>query len=222
MTIVAKPLPVSLGFDTSENMNAQQYAFLASKGYQWGCRYVPLSGQSPTSYGVIQKSELEVALAAKFGMMFVQFARNSGWSVSVGLADGKAAAQYLLSLGVPNNVCLWADLGVTPTAQVAIDYMNAWYEGTIEGGMLASAAGVYMEPGVPLNASDRYNKLHLHRYWATAANDPNKIPSNRGCQLLQAWGSKQGQYFPEPGLVIDGDFAQMDYFGDVPIAAFGA
>jgi hypothetical protein len=219
--MIARPIAGRLlGFDTEEPLNASQYAFLAGQGYGFGCRYVPLAGQSPTSYGVIQKTELDVALAAKFGMMFVQFARSSGWSAAQGLADGKAAAAYLLSLGVPNTVCLWLDLDVTPNGAVAIDYTNGWYEGTIEEGWSAKAGGIYCEPGVPLNAEQRYANLNLHRYWATAANDPNRFPAHRGCQLVQAWESSRGEFFPEPGLVIDAGLAQLDWFGDAPVAVF--
>jgi hypothetical protein len=80
----------------------------------------------------------------------------------------------------------------------------------------------YMEPGYPLNASDRYSKLHVHRYWATAAADPNKMVSNRGCQVLQLWGSSRGEFLPEPGLVIDADAIQQDYFGNFPVALIAA
>jgi hypothetical protein len=220
-TLSANKIPIpSLGFDTSEKLTADYYQFLAGKGYAWGCRYVPLSGQSPNA--CITPDELNDALARKLGMMFVQFARTGGWSTSVGYADGQTAAQYLLqTLKVPNTVSLWCDLGVTPNAQTAIDYLNAWYDGVVHAGMAASAPGVYMEPGVPLTAQDRYQKINLHRYWATAANDPNKMVAHRGCQLIQAWASNNGEFFPLPNLVIDGDFAQLDYFGDAPIAVYG-
>jgi Domain of unknown function (DUF1906) len=243
MSYVAKPLGVSLGFDTSEDLTLAHYQFLAGKGFQWGCRYVPLSSGVPTipkmfmgkslshvkrtglgtvgsPLGIIQKNELDAALSCKLGMMFVQYARSSGWSQTVGLADGEMAAQHVLALGVPNTVSLWADMDVAPNEQIVIDYLNAWYEGTVKGGMDSRAAGNYMEPGVPMNPDDRYKKINMHRYWACQSNDPNRFVSHRGNQIIQAFGGPQGEYSPEPGLLIDGDFAQFDFFSETPIAVF--
>ena len=216
MTVVARQLSQpGLWFDTSETLSLSQYQYCKQNlGMQGAIRYVPLYGAS----NGITKTELDAAFAAGLSMMFVQFARSSGWSAATGAEDGQAGALWMLNLGIPAGVCLWLDLDVTPTAQIVIDYVNAWYAAAAK--YLGSASpGVYMEPGVPLNASDRYSKLNLHRYWATAANDPNRFPSNRGCQIIQAWGSTKGEYFPEPGLVIDGDLVQSDYFGSFPVVA---
>jgi len=220
--MIAKTLGASLGFDTSENMTLAQYTYLKGLGFKWGCRYVPLAGQSVTSPGVISASELAAALSTGMGLMFVQFAQEKSWTSQQGLLDGQAAAAYVLGLGVPNTVCLWCDLGINSSAQVAADYLNAWYQGTINAGMNPTAAGVYMEPGVPLSSEQRYNMVNVHRYWATAANDPNRFPSNRGCQLIQLWESSKGEYSPELGLEIDADVAQEDWFESAPIAVFGA
>ncbi len=219
--IKSLPLGVALGCDTSENLNASQYAFLKSKGYTWIARYVPLSGQSPTSYGVIQPSEFTAALQSGMAVMLVQFPRTSGWSATTGLADGKEAAAYALSLGYPTTACIWADMSVAPTGAITVAYMNAWYEGLVQGGMSASAGGVYFEPGVPLTAQQRYSEINVPRYWATGANDPERFPAHRGCQLIQLWGSSNGELFPEPGLVIDADVSQLDYFGNPAVAAVG-
>jgi len=225
-SMVTKKIPIpALGWDTSENLSASHYAFLASKGYTFGVRYVPLSGQSPTASGVIQPAELANALASKIGVMFVQFSRSSNINATTGRADGMAAGTYVLStLKAPADVCLWADMFPT-TKSATIDYLNAWYEGTIAAGMSSSSAGVYFEPGCPLTASERYSLINLHRYWATAANDPARMVASRGCELIQAWASPQGQFFPEPGLVIDGDFAQLDYLNSPtsqPVGVYGA
>jgi Domain of unknown function (DUF1906) len=217
-----KTIGPSLGFDTSENLTLAQYQFLKSQGFSWGCRYVPLAGQSPTSPGVISAYELAAAFSVGMGMMFVQFAQETTWTAQQGLLDGQAAGAYVLSLGVPNTVCLWCDLGVTSSAQVAADYTNAWYQGTVNAGMNATAAGVYMEPGVPLTSEQRYQMINVHRYWATAANDPNRFPSSRGCQLIQLWNSSKGEYSPELGIEIDADVSQEDYFESAPVAVFGS
>jgi hypothetical protein len=220
--MIAKSLVISLGFDTSENLSASQYNFLRSKGFAWGVRYVPLSGQSTTAPGIIQPAELANALAAKLGIMFVQFARGSGWTSNTGLADGKTAATYVRSLGVPSNVCLWADMGVTSTAQVSADYLNAWYEGAVSGGMDGGACGVYFEPGNPMTADQRDKMISQSRYWATGADDPARFPPPRGCQLIQLWASAKGEYEPESGLVIDADVAQADWLENWPVAVFGS
>ena len=133
--------------------------------------------------------------------MLVQFARGSGWTAATGQADGKAAAAYALSLGIPKTVCLWADMGVTSTAQVSADYLNGWSQGAVAAGWSAGACGVYFEPGNPMTPAQRYSMIAQARYWATAADDPNRFPQPRGCQLVQLWASNQGEYEPAPGMV---------------------
>jgi len=220
--MIAKTLAPSLGFDTSENLSLAQYQFLRSQaqGFAWACRYVPLSGQSTTSPGVISASELADALSTGLGMMFVQFSRTSGWSSSTGLADGQSAAAYVLSLGVPNTTCLWLDMSPTKTVSITTNYANAWCEAAVQAGMAKSALGVYFEPGCLLTAEQRYQLISMQRYWATAANDPNKYVASRGCQLMQLWGSDKGEYSPEPGIEIDADVSQQDYFESAPVAVF--
>lgn len=220
--MIAKTISPALGFDTSENMTLAQYQFLKSQGFSFGCRYVPLAGQSHTSPGVISASELAAALSTGMGLMFVQFSQTKTTTAQQGTLDGQAAAAYVLGLGVPNTVCIWCDLGVMSSAQAAADYVNAWYQGTVNAGMNPAAPGVYMEPGVPMSSEQRYSMINLHRYWATAANDPNRIPSNRGVQILQLWESSKGQYYPETGLVIDADVSQEDWFQSAPVAVFGS
>jgi hypothetical protein len=118
-------------------------------------------------------------------------------------------------------VCWWQDLDVGAAA-ACIAYSNASFAASVASGWSAAAVGMYAEPGYPLSAADRYSKLNLHRYWATAANDPQKMVANRGCQIIQAWGSSRGEFFPEPGLVIDADLVQFDYFTQAPVALVAA
>jgi hypothetical protein len=222
MTIIAKSLLGKIaGFDTMESLDPTQYVKLAALGFQWGCRYVPLSGQSPKAPGVVAPLELGNALAIGLGMMFVQFGRTGGISQASGFADGTAAADYVLNtLDVPNTVCLWADIAATDKQQ-ALDYCNAWFAGATKAGMDPKALGGYFEPGVPLTAEERYSLIHWHRYWATAANDPNRFVAHRGCQIYQLFMDRvRGEYSPIPGVGIDADSALMDFFGDAPIGAF--
>lgn len=225
--MIARPLPFTKGFDTSEDLTQRHYAALAGLSYECGVRYVPRAGMSPTTPGVIQKAELDVALATPLtggrtmGMMFVQFGRTSGWSITTGLADGEAAAQHVLSvLGAPNIVSVWGDFDIIPTATLAEDFVNSWYEGTIKGGLAPSAAGGYFEPGFVLNAQDRYKKLNFHRYWACQSDDPERMVAHRGCQIIQAFVAPRGEFSPIAGLLIDGDMMQSDYFGDAAVAVF--
>jgi len=218
--MIAKTVGPGLWADTSETLTLAHYQFLAKAGYRGVFRYVPLAGGG----GGIKLAELQLALSvtcpdgSPFGIQFVQFARSNGINAANGAADGQAAADYVLkTLGVPNNVCVWQDLAPGPK-QACIDYSNANYAAMQAHGIASSAPGMYAEPGYPLTADERYALLHLHRYWATAANDPQKFPAHRGCQVIQLWESSQGQFFPEPGLVIDADAIQRDYFGDFPVA----
>lgn len=220
--MIAQPLPPSLGFDTSGVLTAAQYRALRGIGFAWCCRYVPLANQSPTAPGVLQPAELQAALTAGLGVMLVQFSRDRDWSAATGAADGKAAARYLLGLGIPPTVCLWADQGVAPSADVTLAYLNAWVDAALQAGMGTASLGVYFEPGCPLSAEARYQKVALSRYWATAAQDPNRFPTRRGCQLVQLWGSDRGEYQPIPGVMIDADVAQHDWLGDAPVAVFSS
>lgn len=205
--------------DTSETLTLAFYQWLAAHGYKGCFRYIPLAGGG----GGISDAEIAAALSVRcpdgspFSLQFVQFARSNGINATSGAADGAEATAYLKARGIPSTVCWWQDLDVAPAAE-AIAYSNASYAASVAAGWAAAAPGMYAEPGYPLSASDRYSKLHLHRYWATAANDPQRFVSNRGCQVIQLWGSSKGEFFPEPGLVIDADAVCQDYFGSCPVA----
>jgi len=221
--MIAKQVGPGLWADTSETLTLAHYEFLAKAGYRGCFRYVPLAG----SKNGISKDELAAALSVRcpdgspFGIQFVQFARSNSINATTGQEDGAAAAEYLATLGVPSVVCLWQDLAAANKAD-CIAYSNASYDAMVKRYMAASAPGMYAEPGYPLTAEERYSLLHLHRYWATAAADPNRMVAHRGCQVLQLWESNQGQFFPIPGLVIDADAIQQDYFGSFPVAVYGA
>ncbi len=220
MTFLAKTVGPGIWADTSEVLNLSQYQFLALAGYRGCFRYIPTAdGGGPT----IQLAELQAALSVKcpdgspFGIQFVQYSRSSGLSASTGQADGAAAAAYVKSLGVPNTVCVWQDLDVGQQAD-CIAYSNASYAAMVATYLASSAPGCYCEPGYPLTAEQRYSLLNLHRYWATAANDPNRFVTNRSVQVIQLWESGKGEFSPIPGLVIDADAIQSDYFGSFPVA----
>lgn len=220
MTFLAKTVGAGLWADTSETLTLAHYQFLARAGYRGCFRYVPnASGGGPG----IQPDELEAALSvlcpdgSPFAIQFVQFARSAGVCATSGQEDGQCAAEYVKKLGSPPTVCTWQDLAVAPKAD-AIAYSNASYAAMVETFLAASAPGCYCEPGYPLTALERYSLLHLHRYWATAASDPNRFVANRGNQVLQLWESNRGEFSPIPGLLIDADAIQMDWFQDLPVA----
>lgn len=227
MSGVARAVGPGLWADTSEPLILSQYQALALRGFRGAIRYVPLASQSPTAPGVIQLGELQAALSVKcpdgtgFGMMFVQFSRSSGLGATSGQEDGAAAAEYVQKLGVPPTVNVYQDLDVGAKAD-CIAYSNAHYEASIAKYLAAAAPGAYCEPGYPLTASERYQLLYLHRYWATAAADPNRIVTPRGCQILQLWESSRGEYSPVPGVEIDADAIQLDWFGDGPVGMYAA
>lgn len=220
MTFAAKTIGAGLWADTSETLTLAHYQFLAKAGYRGCFRYIPLDGGGGPP---ISLAELQLALSVRcpdgspFAIQFVQFARSSNINATTGAADGRAAAEYMKKLGIPSTVCVWQDLAPAPTKQACIDYSNASFAAMTADGIAASAPGMYAEPGYPLTASERYTKLNLHRYWSTAASDPQKFPTPRGVQVIQLWESNQGQFFPEPGLVIDADAIQQDYFGSFPV-----
>lgn len=221
--MIARPLRFAKGFDTSQVLTRANYATLRALGFEFGVRYAPLSGMAPDAPGVIGPAELADALAEGHGMMLVQFARTEGWSETTGAADGEALAEHVLArLGMPAIVSCWGDFASPGSSQLAIDYANAWYLGATRGGLSPMAPGGYFEPGYPLSAEDRYAKLHMHGYWATGADDPAKLVARRGCKLFQGWVAPRGEYAPAPGILIDGDTAQSDFFGGVCTAVFAA
>jgi hypothetical protein len=119
---------------------------------------------------------------------------------------------------------VWQDLNVGPAA-ACVAYSNASYAAMVASFLAASAPGCYCEPGYPLTAQQRYTELNLHRYWATAANDPERFVANRGVQVIQLWESDKGEFSPIPGLVIDADAIQSDYFNTAtsfPVALVAA
>ena len=210
--------------DTSEALTVAQYQYLALKLGMKGCfRYVPLYGGG----GGITATELAGALSVKcpdgspFSIGFVQFARSNNIGAATGAQDGAAMASYLKSLTIPSSVSCFQDLDVNASVANCTAYTNDSFSAATAGGMEATAPGMYAEPGYPLSASQRY-ALYVHRYWATAANDPNKWVASRGCQVIQLWGSARGEYFPEAGLVIDGDVVQYDYFNSAPVVVTAA
>lgn len=213
-----------LWFDTSETLTLAQYQLLAGQGFRGGFRYLPLAGQA----GGIQLAELEEALSVKcpdgspFSLMFVQFSRSSNINGPQGTLDGQAAAAALQKLGIPPEVFAAQDLSPGPGVSACVAYSNASYAAMIAAGIAETAPGAYMEPGYPLTASQRYQLLSVQRYWAPAANDPQKMVSSRGCQVIQLWGSSRGEYSPAPGIEIDADAVQSDYFGGFPVAVIAA
>jgi hypothetical protein len=224
VSFVSQKVGPGIWADTSETLTLAHYQFLAKAGYRGCFRYIPRSSQGDPNQGPpISLQELQLALSVKcpdgspFAIQFVQYARSNGINAANGALDGKAAAEYMKHLGVPHDVCVWQDLAPAGK-QPCIDYSNASYAAMIDDGIAPSAPGMYAEPGYPLTSEERYALLHLHRYWTTAANDPQKFPAHRGAQVIQLWESAQGQFFPEPGLVIDADAIQRDYFGDFPVA----
>lgn len=225
MSLVAKTVGPGLWCDTSETLTLAHYQFLAKAGYRGCFRYIPRSPDGDPSQGPpIHLEELQLALSVRcpdgspFAIQFVQYARSNNVNAAHGTLDGQVGADYVLkTLGVPPTVCVWQDLAYAPK-QACIDYSNANYAAMQAHGIAASAPGMYAEPGYPLTADERYSLLNLHRYWSTAANDPNKLVAHRGVEVIQLWESSQGQFFPIPGLVIDADAVQMDYFGNFPVA----
>jgi len=209
--------------DTSETLTLSDYQFLAQLGYSGCFRYVPLAG----GVGGISAAELAAALSVrtpsgqKFALAFVQFARTSGIDATSGQADGAAAVTYLGRLGVPNTVWWSQDLFPTSATNATL-YSNASYHAAVAAGWLATSIAMYAEPGYPLTSDQRYSALDLHAYWATAANDPARFPSHRGCQVVQSWGSSRGEWLPRPGLVIDSDLVQLDWFNAAPIVLVAA
>lgn len=224
MLFAAKTVGPGIWADTSEALNLSQYQYLALAGFRGCFRYVPRADQSP-AVG-IQLAELQAALSVKcpdgspFSIQFVQFARSNGISAQSGQEDGAAAAEYVKALGSLPTVCVWQDLDYAPAA-TAIAYSNASYA-AMQSFLAAQAPGCYCEPGYSLTAAQRYSELDLHRYWATAANDPNRFPQPRGVQVIQLWESSKGEYSPIPGLEIDGDAIQGDYYTTFPVGLVAA
>ncbi len=200
-----------LGADTSETLDAAKAATLVGKGMKFVVRYVAQSYMPPAQG--ISAAELAELTGAGLAVMLVQFGRSSGWSATTGSADGTAAAKNALAIGYPKSACLWLDLeGAIPSSAVAIAYVNAWYEAAAAAGMNAAALGVYVGPGVPLTPAELYEKLYVARYWKAGAIVPDV--QSRGYQMMQLY---PGNQTIAPGILIDYDVLQDDFFNSAPV-----
>ena len=202
--------------DTSESLTASDYAFLAGLGVRGQFMYVEVA----TTAMIQAALNTRCPDGSGFALAFVQFARTSGINAANGQVDGQAALTKLKALSVPNKVWFSQDLYPSDAAS-CIAYSNASYNAMVTG-WLSTSLAMYAEPGYPLSAADRYSKLFVHGYWATAAADPQRFPTPRGCQVVQCWGSSRGEWFPRQGLVIDTDLVQFDWFNAAPIVLCAA
>jgi hypothetical protein len=219
MPYVTRPgVPGERGFDTSQpNLTGADGVQLLQAGYTFGVRYIQNAAPSPDQ-PPIGTQELAALTGAGLGIMLVQYARATGWSVQTGTADGQAAAKNALALGVPPTATLWFDYALQGLSVAdATAYADACFDGAVAGGMSPAALGGYFEPGVPLSDSQLY-ALKIGRYWRSGAIVPNV--AHRGYQLLQLWPADILIPRNPPGkgnLEIDIDVVQQDYEKDVPL-----
>jgi len=213
--VIARPLTVGMrGFDTSQKLTAVQYQWAKANGFDFAVRYAPLAGQSP-AVG-IDAAELAAGLSSGLGMMIVQFSRTGGLTQQQGHDDGEALVARLKTLSLPLAVSMWGDFYPADAATMKA-YGNALFAGTIAAGAPATSFGGYNEPGVPAGL-DLYRDYDFHRYWRTNGQVPNV--ENRGFQILQLFPGNRLVGPPGAQFLIDYDFAQSDWRGDAPMAAF--
>jgi hypothetical protein len=196
----------SQGFDTDTVLTTTSAPGLVAAGYCFCIRYLSL--QSPGKAGDLTLSEAGIILAAKLGLMAVQYVDAYGWTptAALGTTHGTAAAANAVAAGLPIATTVWLDLeGVASgtSASAVSGYANAWFTAVAAAGFLA---GIYIGADSGFTTSDQlYQDLSTQHYWSSASSVP--AVATRGYQMVQSLGSTVG------GVAIDADKTQTDEDG---------
>ena len=197
--------PGLLGFDSNTVITLETAQMFFADGYRFCIRYVSRGQESNTDLTTDEATDI---LNACLALMPVQHVRASGWmpSESLGTQDGTAAASNAGDVGFPAGVNVWLDLeGVSnsATAQVVIDYCNAWFDAVAQADYVP---GIYVGSSAILTSEQLFSNLSFQHYWRSQSNVPNV--EQRGYQLLQLYPSVTVN-----GIGIDIDVTQNDYMG---------
>jgi hypothetical protein len=200
-----------LGFDTSTTVSETVAKQFYEDGYRFCVRYVARTEASKVSHDISNAEALNI-LNAGLGLMIVQHVEGKpagadGWtpSESLGAEYGTNAALFAQEVGLPAGVNLWLDLegvNTATSAQVVIDYCQAWYNEVIKAGYVP---GLYVGYNPILSGSQLYNDLSFAHYWQSGSAVPDQI---RGYQLVQYDLDQMVN-----GIGIDKDKSQSDKLG---------
>ncbi|MEM7251285.1 MAG: glycoside hydrolase domain-containing protein [Pseudomonadota bacterium] len=198
--------PGQRGFDCDSPVSPTNAKQFAAQGFRFCVRYLSRS-DTPGSTD-LSTSEAWGILSAGLALSAVQHPRSQGWlpSSEMGTADGNAAAKNAQAIGLPDRLNLWCDLeGVSEdaSAQLVIDYCEAWYAAASEEGFVP---GLYVGFDSILSGAQLFYDLKFEHYWKSASTAPD-IPV-RGYQMLQSVHSGLVN-----GLSIDLNVTQDDREG---------
>ncbi|MEM9459006.1 MAG: glycoside hydrolase domain-containing protein [Myxococcota bacterium] len=198
---VANAPPDVKGFDCFFRVT-EQAKELASSGYGFAVRYVPLDSSKPN----LTREEIEAILDAGLALMIVQ--EGAGFkdqkpTRQLGAFNGTNASKYARELGYPPKAMLWVDVEAVEdgTAQDVFEYVSAW----------ASAVSPLYTPGLYVGediklSDEQLSRLPIEHFWRAGA-DHHEVPSGRGFQLIEHGHSQVA------GLTVDDDLTQDDKDG---------
>ncbi|HTF05072.1 MAG TPA: glycoside hydrolase domain-containing protein [Bacteroidia bacterium] len=194
------------GFDTITTITPSTAAKFVQDGYGFCARYVSL-GSTQTD---LSNQEAVDILNAGLALMIVQRVRSSGWvpSASLGTTYGTNAANNAASIELPKGMNIFCDLegaAEGTSAQVVIDYCQAWYAAVNSAGYVP---GIYVGPQCGLSGTQLYQNLSFGHYWKSADTVPDV--ATRGYQIVQL----QPPDITVNGVGIDKDTTQTDNLGD--------
>lgn len=206
---IAKASVGAKGIDTAAKLTREIACALKAEipGLEFVARYIGLGAPSP---GDLTRAELDMLLSEGLGVMLVQHVRIAGWQPTEGRghADGAAAAQQAMALGIPSGMVLWNDLeGIHGTGTDVIAYASAWCAVVRAAGYLP---GAYIGSAVPLTSREIFGVLPYVAYWSSGSFVQEQ--SGRGWQMYQLFPS-----VAHGGIAVDIDCAQEDRRGSRPL-----
>ena len=205
--------PGAPGFDADTVLTAQTAAAFAANGFAFAIRY--LSRSTPEAAGDLSATETAAILGAGLALMAVQHVAPQGWvpSLSLGRANGTAAAANAKQVGLPPGMCLWLDLeGVAAStpATAVIAYCNRWFRAVSDAGYLP---GLYVGASCGLTSEQLGRDLTCRYYWQSGST----VPDVAGAGYCMVQTISTG--FDIAGVAYDRDMVQADARGATPIWA---
>ncbi len=217
-----------IGFDASTYVDPIFARWMLERGYEFVVRYIRLDRRvntTPDAGWPVSLSHAELAELLEVGLKvsLVQFPGGRP-SAEKGHRHGDAAGHNACALGARKGTTVWCDCEYdNDYAKADIQaYLNAWSAAVVGHGC---APGLYVGPGINLDADDLYALPRFRSYWKSASWVP--FPAVRGVQMIQTCeyirhGSKPSNWWLESinkknrdgRHRIDANCVCMDAFGD--------
>ena len=188
-------IALTLGYDTTQRLDAAAYARLYARGFRFRMGY--LDAMTP--------AELEACLAS--GTAFVPLTYADEF-------DGDHTLARAAALSLPRGTTIYLDVeALSLSSDDAIARINAWAAKVVGAGFVA---GLYVGAGVPLTAYELTSLSQITRYMEGCS----RLLGRDGLPQVpkRGYGIKQGRPFNTvvEGVLVDVDFLCEDYDDDLP------